>query len=168
MTEQTVNTLAGLCDYVDQQETGTTMSLRNPNNPDRGYVVMTDATWEAAKTNMAVGLILAATSPTPDLSPRAQVVVWGARDAPQDVLDEYAVLIDGTADQPVTLTAGHPGTEWQAEPVHFVIGRPHLVVATAQALDVDAVRLWVDGEPADMEAADGERAFAVVFAEVRS
>jgi hypothetical protein len=53
------------------------------------------------------------------------------------------------------------------EPVHFVIGRPHLVVATAQALDVDAVRLWVDGAPAEMEEVDGEQAFAVVFAEVR-
>lgn len=163
MTEQTVNTLAGLCDYIDQQETGTTMSLRNPNNPDRGYVVMTDATWEAAKTNMAIGLVFNATRPTPDLA------VWNLRseDVPDAVLDEYARLVGVPVGEPVLLSNGSPGSDWWAVPVHAVIGDRWLVATVAAELDVDGVRMWVGVEPVDPHESAGshERSFAVVFAE---
>lgn len=164
--EHHAHTLQALFEMIDQIPPGRTTTLHWAGRPEKRYVAMSAETWQRAERVMALGQIAKMVAGKPATT-GAQVVVWGARDAPRDVLDEYAGLVGCPADQPVTLSDGHPGTEWQAEPVHFVIGRPHLVVATAQALDVDAVRLWVDGAPAEMEEIDGERAFAVVFAEVR-
>lgn len=162
MTELHAHTLDALFDVVDQLKPGASTTLHWSHRPDKRYRAMTEETWQMVERRIALANLLAATRPE-----GAQVVVLDARTAPRAVLAEYARLVGSPADQPVLLNDGHPGSNWKAEPVHFVIGRPHLVVATAQALDVDAVRLWVDGVPAEMEEVDGEQAFAVVFAEVR-
>lgn len=162
MTEQHAYNLDALFDVIDQLKPGDSTTLHWAHRPDKRYRAMTEETWQMVERKIALANLLTAVRPD-----GAQVVVLDARTAPPAVRAEYARLVGSPADQPVTLSDGHPGTEWQAEPVHFVIGRPHLVIATAQALDVDAVRLWVDGAPAEMEGADGEQAFAVVFAEVR-
>lgn len=159
--EQHAHTLDALFDVVDQLQPGQSTSLHWANRPDKRYRAMTEETWQMIERRIALANLLAATRPE-----GAQVVVLDARTAPPAVLAEYARLVGSPADQPVIFNVEHPGADWQAEPVHFVIGRPHLVMVVAQALDVDAVRLWV-AAPAEMEGADGEQAFAVVFAEVR-